>query len=121
MSRRWILLVEDSAATRKMLRVALELEGWVVVDVETGRAAIEAARATAPAVALLDCRLPDLEGAEVARQLHALHPNLPIVAVTGRTDADLPASQFVDVLLKPVEPSRIVALVEQWVGRAPTS
>jgi PAS domain S-box-containing protein len=117
-----ILIVEDNAATRKMMRVALRAEGYAVVEAEDGKAALRIASELEPAMVLLDCKLPDTDGFELARRLRALIPNLPIVAVTGWAHADearVLTAGFLDVLLKPVEPSRLVEIVDRYIGQSP--
>jgi PAS domain S-box-containing protein len=120
MTERPILVVEDNATTRKMLRIALEVEGYTVCEAEDGRSALRLASERPPALVLMDCRLPDLDGFEVARQLHESMPELPLIAVTGWTQLDesrVLSSGFVNVLLKPVEPSRLIEVVCSYVDR----
>jgi PAS domain S-box-containing protein len=118
-----ILVVEDNAATLKMMRLALEAEGYAVLEAEDGASALRLVSEHSPALVLLDCRLPDMDGFEVARRLRTLAPTLPVVAVTGwaQTDEVLTAG-FVEVMVKPVELSRLIEIVERYVGRpAPRS
>ena len=113
-----ILIVEDNATTRKMLRVALEVENYTVVEAEDGQSALALAREVRPALVLLDCRLHDMDGFEVARQLRESFPNLPLIAVTGWTQIDesrVLSSGFVDILTKPVEPHRLIELVNTYL------
>jgi two-component system cell cycle sensor histidine kinase/response regulator CckA len=119
MSAAPILVVEDNASTRKMMRLAMKAEGYCVLEAEDGLSALRIASKTEPAIVLLDCNLPDMDGFEVARRLRALLPTLPIVAVTGWAHADqarMLTAGFLDVLLKPVEPSRLVEIVKRYVG-----
>src|SRR5271170_4614077 len=116
-----ILIVEDNGATRKMMRLALQAEGYSVLEAEDGQSALQLAAEHNPAIVLLDCGLPDMDGFDVARRLRALAPNLPIFAVTGWTGLDearILTAGFLDVLVKPVVPSRLVDIVERYVGRA---
>ncbi|MGA3124351.1 MAG: response regulator [Polyangiaceae bacterium] len=122
MSASPILIVEDNAATRKMMRLALQAEGYSVVEAEEGEGALRMVAAQAPlALVLLDCKLPDLDGFEIAHRLRAMAPDLPLLAVTGWAQADearMLTAGFLDVLQKPVEPSRLVEIVARYVGRA---
>lgn len=121
MSASPILIVEDNAATRKMMRLALQAEGYSVVEAEDGEGALRVVAAQAPlALVLLDCKLPDLDGFEIAHRLRAMAPDLPLLAVTGWAQADearMLTAGFLDVLQKPVEPSRLVEIVARYVGR----
>jgi two-component system, cell cycle sensor histidine kinase and response regulator CckA len=117
-----VLIVEDNAVTRKMMRLALKAEGYSVVEAADGESALRLVAEHEPAMVLLDCKLPDVDGFEVARQLRVLAPNLPIVAVTGWAHADgarLLTAGFLDVLLKPVEPTRLVEIVERYARNTP--
>ncbi|HLK35448.1 MAG TPA: response regulator [Polyangiaceae bacterium] len=119
-----ILIVEDNAATRKMMRLALQAEGYSVLDAEDGASALRLATAHTCSLVLLDCKLPDMDGFEIARRLRALAPSLPILAITGWAQADEPrvlTAGFLDVLVKPVEPSRLVEVVERHLGHAARS
>src|SRR5580658_8124731 len=117
-----ILVVEDNAVTRKMIRVTLKAEGYSVLEAADGQTALRLVAEHEPAMVLLDCKLPDMDGFEIARRLRALDPNLPIVAVTGWAHADearVLTAGFLDVLLKPVGPSRLIEIVERY-ARHPT-
>ena len=113
---RSILIVEDNADARDVLRVLLELEGHEVETAEEGQAALELARTKDPDIALVDIGLPGIDGYEVARRLRARDPRRPLlIALTGygqpedrrrATDAG-----FDDVLVKPVDPVTLTALL----------
>src|SRR5580658_9580010 len=74
-----VLIVEDNAVTRKMMRLALKAEGYSVVEAADGQSALRLVAEQEPAMVLLDCKLPDVDGFEIARPLRALVPSLPIV------------------------------------------
>jgi CheY-like chemotaxis protein len=72
--RRHILIVEDDLRVAGAIQAAIELEGepeWAVQIASGGRHALELASAVSPDLVLLDVRLPDLDGAEVYRQLRS--------------------------------------------------
>jgi PAS domain S-box-containing protein len=117
-----ILIVEDNAVTRKMMRLALQAEGYSVLEAEDGQTALRLAAEHPPAIVLLDCKLPDLDGLEVARRLRALIPSLSVLAVTGWTGADearILSAGFSDVLVKPILPSHLIETVKRYLGHAP--
>ncbi|MGH7440538.1 MAG: response regulator [Polyangiaceae bacterium] len=121
MSAALILVVEDNAATRKMMRLTLQAEGYSVLEAEDGEGALLLATERSPALVLLDCKLPDMDGFEVGRRLHTIAPRLPVIAVTGWAQTDetrVLAAGFLDMLMKPVEPSRLVEIVERHLGHA---
>ncbi|HEX4476571.1 MAG TPA: response regulator [Polyangiaceae bacterium] len=109
-----ILVIEDNPITRKMLRVTLESEGYSVNDVPDGRTALAFAREHVPDLVLHDLILPDMDGFQLVRELRAM-PGLrdvPIVALSGFAsrleEARATSVGFTALLLKPVEPSRLV-------------
>ena len=82
---RRVLLVEDSADVRGMLRVMLELDGHDVHEAEDGVTGLAQALRLLPDVAIVDIGLPGLDGCELARQLRATGAGrkMILVAVSG--------------------------------------
>ncbi len=60
-----VLVIEDDPPIRRFLRTALEAEGMVVHDAETGQRGLIAAAARRPDLVILDLGLPDMDGLEV--------------------------------------------------------
>lgn len=118
-----ILVVEDNAVTRKMLRVALQTEGYSVLEAADARAALAAARNGMPDLIVQDLILPDADGFDLALQLRALPGGsaVPIVAVSGfvgrMDEARTARAGFTSMLLKPVEPSRLLECVSALLPR----
>lgn len=118
-----ILIVEDNPITRKMLRVALEAEGYSVLEAYDGRTAIEQMQKM-PHVVLQDLLLPDMDGFELVQRLRAMPggADLPILAFSGfLSKLEQARSQsvgFTDYLFKPVEPSRVVQVVQTYLAPA---
>jgi response regulator NasT len=81
-----ILIAEDETIIRLDLRGALEHHGFVVcAEARDGLEAVALAHETEPDVALLDLKMPQLDGIEAARRMYAERP-LPIVMLTAYTD-----------------------------------
>lgn len=113
-----VLVVDDNAIMRKMVRLTLETEGHLVHEAADGQAALELVRQHLPDVVLQDLLLPDMDGFELVRELRKLPggAGLPIVAFSG-FQSKLEQSRglqagFTDYLFKPVEPSQLVQTVE---------
>jgi DNA-binding NarL/FixJ family response regulator len=82
-----VLIVDDHGPFRARARVLLEQAGYVVIgEAADGAAAIDAARRSPPELVLLDIRLPDIDGFEVARRLCAPARG-PIVVLLSTADA----------------------------------
>src|SRR5262245_43059303 len=122
-----VLVADDHEDTRVMLRELLTMNGFVVIECADGAKALDEARRTLPDVVLLDGRLPDLNGIEVARALRrcAEGTHVPIVFVSGDdTSTDQAVAAGCDTaLLKPVDPEDLLAVVRRLapVTSRPTS
>jgi signal transduction histidine kinase/ActR/RegA family two-component response regulator len=82
-----ILLVDDDSAVREVTASMLREIGYVVLEVGSGGAALELVDAqTHIDLALLDFAMPGMNGVDVARQINAKLPALPVLFVTGYAD-----------------------------------
>jgi CheY-like chemotaxis protein len=88
-----VLLVEDDAATRAMVRSLLEKAGWAVTEAENGRVALERVAENRPSLVLLDLMMPEMDGFEFAAELHrhAEWRSIPLVVLTAK---DLSAEEL---------------------------
>ena len=104
-----IILADDEAGLREMLRMVLEHEGYEVIEAANGDEAFAlfGARRGAIAAVLLDVQMPVLGGIEACRRIRAMSPQTPVILGTGYVgDADLAAVRDAgadDMLLKPYE------------------
>ncbi len=121
MSHPRVLVVEPSAPLRKLIRDALEGEGYVVLDAPDGAAALAERDQFGPDVIVQDLVLPDIPGLELTRQLR-LAPGgeaVPILAVSGflggTQAARVAAAGFSALLLKPLDPARVIEAVNAHI------
>lgn len=84
-----LLLVEDVAELRRVVRLAIEVhpELQVVAEAGDGASAVEAASTHQPDVVVLDLGLPDLAGTEVVRRLREAAPFAAVIVYTGTVGA----------------------------------
>ena len=115
-----ILLAEDESIIRMGLRRILEEAGHRVVAAPDGRTAVKLARQTGPDLAILDIKMPGLDGLEVARQIYARRP-LPIVVLTAYGDRELVEQAaglpILAYLIKPVDEQELLATLEVVTAR----
>jgi PAS domain S-box-containing protein len=117
--RRRVLVVEDNADARDMLRTLLELQGHVVEDVADGPSALARLQSFHPDVALIDVGLPGIDGYTVARMAReqARGREIRLVAVTGYGQAQdrqrALAAGFDRHVTKPVDPVVLERLVSE--------
>jgi two-component system, OmpR family, KDP operon response regulator KdpE len=78
-----VLVVEDEAQMRTFVRLALNSHGYRVLEVETGREALQQAAAHTPDLLLLDLGLPDMDGLEVTRRLREWSAT-PVIVISAR-------------------------------------
>lgn len=103
-----ILIVDDKATSRELLRSVLENQGHTVIEASNGEEALEKTRSEAPDLILLDLQMPVRNGYEVLEELRnaPAYAKLPIIALTasamqGDREKAL-AAGFTAYLTKPV-------------------
>ena len=108
--QRRVLVIEDNADSREMLRAALEIAGHVVAVAEDGPGGLAQVQALSPDAVILDIGLPGVDGYEVAQQLRRLPgaEHVLIIALSGygrEEDRRRSAESGFDAhLVKPVDP-----------------
>ena len=103
-----ILIADDLAASRELIRMALEAENYDIVEASDGAEALEKARCDTPDLILLDLHMPSLDGFSVIHEirLDSRFAATPIVALTasamhGDRERALEAG-FTDYIAKPI-------------------
>jgi PAS domain S-box-containing protein len=117
-----ILIVEDNPATRKMLRLALQIEGYGVLEAGSGREALQCL-AEKPDLIIQDLLLPDVDGVQLVQSFRDRPEaaTIPILCCSGfqprMEQARSLGAGFTDYLFKPIEPSRLVRTVAAYLPR----
>ncbi len=117
MEEKSILIVDDDQAILRSLRAVLESEGYSVDTAETGREAVEKTEERYFNLALLDIKLPDMEGTELLTKLKDTTPRMMKIMLTGypslenaMESVNLKADAY---LKKPVKYRRLLKVVEE--------
>ncbi|MFC3714069.1 response regulator [Sphingoaurantiacus capsulatus] len=109
-----VLIVDDEAGIRRLLRGALERGGYAVIEAENARMALNVAEARHPEVILLDLGLPDRDGLELLPSLRA-RSDAAILIVSAReaTDEKVAALDLGadDYVTKPFDSEELLARV----------
>jgi two-component system OmpR family response regulator len=116
-----ILIVDDDAAIREIVRFALEKANFTVVEATDGAAALGQFRAAAPDLIVFDILMPELDGTEVCRTIRGESP-VPILFLSSKDDEiDRIVGLEIggdDYLAKPFSPRELVARVKAILRRS---
>jgi CheY-like chemotaxis protein len=77
-----VLIVDDSRTTRRVLSAIVSSRWTVCGQAENGRSAVKKFHKLKPDLVLLDLAMPDIDGIETGRQMHAIDPSVPLVLFT---------------------------------------
>ena len=111
-----ILVVDDDSSVRATIARALTALGYVVREAPDGPTALEIVREEALSLVILDYIMPGMDGAEVAREIGTVDPELPIVFSTGHAalrTLRAAAGEDVQILEKPFTLDELDALVRE--------
>jgi two-component system, cell cycle response regulator DivK len=119
-----VLVVEDNALNRKLIRDVLEHAGFAVLVAESGEEGVDVATRGGLDLVLMDLQLPGIDGTEAMRRIRA-HPGgrgLPVVAVTAfAMPADreqVSSAGFDGYVEKPISTRTLPELVRRYVRAA---
>jgi DNA-binding response OmpR family regulator len=110
-----ILVVDDDADICGLVSIALKNKGFKVKAVETGGEGIKAFGEVKPDIVLLDHRLPDMAGDEVARKIKSTEAgkNVSIIMMSGEDTVKSDEFLYCGTLKKPFKLSDMVEYVEK--------
>ena len=117
-----ILLVDDEATVRRVLKVALEKAGFVVDTAANGEQALEALRVKAPDALITDIEMPRMDGRTLCEKVHAELPerSFPIFVVTSLTEREHRSwSEAIDNLFfleKPISVRKLLGALDEKTG-----
>ena len=114
-----ILVIDDDSQLRRSFSRLLEAEGYTVLAAPSGEKGLELVADAAPDMAVVDIRLPGMDGLTVFTQLRSLYPDLPVLVMTafGSTDTAIEAIKMgaFDYVMKPFNVPEMLKLVERGV------
>lgn len=123
-----ILLVDDEANVRRVFSDVLKKEGYIVKGVKDGPEAIKAVEQEKFDLALVDLRMPRMNGIEVLENIKKIKPNIPVIIYTGygsvTTAVESMRRKAADYLNKPFSPEELKSSIRKALkgaeGRSPT-
>lgn len=117
MKKASILIVDDTESILETLSTILEEKGYRTDTAKNGKEAIEKSKTNFYNMALLDIKLPDMEGTELLTTIHENLPKMVKIMITGYPSLEnavkalnLGADAYI---IKPVKPEKMLALIEE--------
>ena len=124
-----ILVAEDHAESRALLRHVLEEAGYRVIEAEDGLKAVALAESEHPDLILTDLHMPGLSGVEAIHRIRAIHAlrDVPILAMSGDgmvgmqlfLNIDRMGGGFIDYIAKPLNLDSVVEQIDELLVHAP--
>jgi CheY-like chemotaxis protein len=118
-SGRSVLVVDDKAEVRELLKAGLEHAGYAVATAANGREALVQQRKSPAQVVITDLFMPDTDGFETIQALRAEYPDTKIVAISGDSQRArheyLQSAELIGVdatLRKPIELATLLKTLE---------
>lgn len=118
-----VLIADDDATTRTLVRLLLERDGYVVVEADSGQSAVESAARHEPALIVMDLNMPQMTGYDAITALRHMPEGAatPIVVVTAEegpaVEHQVLALGADDYIAKPFEPSLLTARIKAVFAR----
>jgi len=118
-----LLLVDDEVEFLEPMKARLERRGISCFTAVSGAEALAILAASPVDCAVVDVKMPEMDGLELLRRLRRLHPGVPVVLLTGHASAELGVKGMelgaFEYLLKPVELDELLDTVRRAAaGRA---
>ncbi len=111
-----ILVAEDEADLRDILKVTLEQEGYRAILASNGDEAIKKIEKKSFQMALIDIKMPGMNGKELVSKIKQINPRVPIVIITGSPDFKEEMSlkkQAYEYIYKPFRLNELVGVVKE--------
>jgi two-component system chemotaxis response regulator CheY len=112
-----ILVVDDAAFMRMMIRDILVREGYVIHEAVNGRDAIEKYSEVSPDLVTMDITMPEMDGITALREIRSTNPDAKILMVSamGQQKMIVEALEFgaLDFLVKPFQPTKVLETVKK--------
>ncbi len=114
-----VLIIDDDVGITRTFSRILQKHGYETDVALTGKEALQKASLKHYVLALVDVRLPDMNGLELLKKFHALDSQMVRIVVTGSQDPPQKGDLVDAYLLKPVAPQELLSVIEQKISRQP--
>ena len=117
-----ILIAEDEKTQRDLLEGFLKKEGFSVEAVANGREALQKIEGNFFDVALIDYKMPELDGLQTLREIRNLYPDLPAVMMTAYGTVETAVASMkegaLDYLTKPIDLDELLLMLQKVIERS---
>ena len=118
-----VFVVDDDAAVLASLRFLLEADGFAVRTFRSGTALLNVGGAPGPDCYVIDYKMPDINGIELAGRLRKSDRDAPVILITGYPDENISAraatAGIKDVVLKPLLDENLVKCIRHAIQDRP--
>lgn len=115
-----ILITDDAAFMRMMLRDTLTKEGYLTVEANNGKNMLDTYDVEKPDLVTLDITMPEMDGIQALKALKAKHPDALVImcSAMGQQAMVIEAIQAgaKDFIVKPFQADRVLATVQKVIG-----
>ncbi|NWF93183.1 MAG: sigma-54-dependent Fis family transcriptional regulator [Syntrophaceae bacterium] len=122
MEKAKILIAEDEKAQRDLLEGFLKKEGFSVEAAANGREALRKLEEALFDIALIDYKMPELDGLQTLREIRKLYPELPVVMMTAYGTVETAVASMkegaLDYLTKPIDLDELLLMIEKVIERS---
>ena len=122
MEKTRILIAEDEKAQRELLEGFLKKEGFSVDGVANGREALQRIEGNFYDLALIDYKMPELDGLKTLKEIRRLYPDLPVVMMTAYGTIETAVASMkegaLDYLTKPIDLEELLLILQKVIERS---
>jgi two-component system, chemotaxis family, chemotaxis protein CheY len=120
---RTILVVDDAAFMRMMIRDILSKEGYAIEEAVNGRDAVEKYDLVKPDMVTLDITMPEMTGIEALKAIREMDPEARVLMVSAMGQQELIVEALeagaMDFVVKPFQPAKVLETVQKCLGSRP--
>jgi len=118
-----VYVVDDDAAVLGSLRFLLETDGFAVRTFRNGTALLNDVRSSRADCYVIDYKMPDINGIDLAGRLRKADGNIPVILITGYPDENISrraaAAGVKDVILKPLLDENLIKRIRRAISDKP--
>ena len=122
MEKAKILIAEDEKSQRDLLEGFLKKEGFFVDAVTHGREVLQKLKGNFYDIALIDYKMPELDGLQTLREIRRLYPELPVVMMTAYGTVETAVASMkegaLDYLTKPIDLDEVLLIFQKVIERS---